>query len=94
MEGIMETAKEAALVQKFGGGTGFALSNIRPKGAPISTTHGRACGPVAVLRHLSSVSTLVTQGGKRDGANMAVMDAASPGHHGFHHLQDHRGPDS
>ena len=78
MEDIMETAKEAALVQKFGGGTGFALSNIRPKGAPISTTHGRACGPVAVLRHLSSVSTLVTQGGKRDGANMAVMDVHHP----------------
>jgi len=78
MEGIMETAKEAALVQKFGGGTGFALSNIRPKGAPIATTHGKACGPVAVLRHLSSVSTLVTQGGKRDGANMAVMDVHHP----------------
>jgi ribonucleoside-diphosphate reductase alpha chain len=78
MEGIMETAKEAALVQKFGGGTGFALSKIRPKGASISTTHGKACGPVAVLRHLSSVSTLVTQGGKRDGANMAVMDVHHP----------------
>ena len=78
MEGIMEAAKEAAMVQKFGGGTGFSLSGIRPKGAPISTTHGRACGPVAVLRHLSSVSTLVTQGGKRDGANMAVMDVHHP----------------
>ncbi|MBI4298270.1 MAG: vitamin B12-dependent ribonucleotide reductase [Chloroflexi bacterium] len=78
MEGIMETAKEAALVQKFGGGTGFALSTIRPKGAPIATTHGKACGPIAVLRHLSSVSTLVTQGGKRDGANMAVMDVHHP----------------
>jgi ribonucleoside-diphosphate reductase alpha chain len=74
MDGIMTTAKEAAMVQKFGGGTGFALSGIRPKGAAISTTHGKACGPIAVLRHLSSVSTLVTQGGKRDGANMAVMD--------------------
>ena len=29
-------------------------------------------------RHLSSVSTLVTQGGKRDGANMAVMDVHHP----------------
>ena len=78
MEGIMETAKEAALVQKFGGGTGFALSKIRPKGSPITTTHGKACGPIAVLKHLSSVSTLVTQGGKRDGANMAVMDVHHP----------------
>jgi len=78
MAGIMTTAKEAAMVQKFGGGTGFALSSIRPKGSSISTTHGQACGPVAVLRHLSSVSTLVTQGGKRDGANMAVMDVHHP----------------
>jgi len=78
MEGIMTTAKEAAMVQKFGGGTGFALSPIRPKGSGIATTHGKACGPVAVLRHLSSVSTLVTQGGKRDGANMAVMDVHHP----------------
>ncbi len=78
MEGIMGAAHDAAMVQKFGGGTGFALSEIRPKGAPIKTTHGRACGPIAVLRHLSSVSTLVTQGGKRDGANMAVMDVHHP----------------
>ncbi len=78
MDGIMTTAKEAAMVQKYGGGTGFALSPIRPKGAGISTTHGKACGPVAVLNHLSSVSTLVTQGGKRDGANMAVMDVHHP----------------
>ncbi len=78
MEGIMGAAHDAAMVQKFGGGTGFALSEIRPKGAPIKTTHGKACGPIAVLRHLSSVSTLVTQGGKRDGANMAVMDVHHP----------------
>lgn len=78
MDGIMDAAKDTALVQKFGGGTGFALSEIRPKGARIRTTHGKACGPVAVLRHLSSVSTLVTQGGKRDGANMAVMDIHHP----------------
>ena len=78
MDGIMTTAKEMAMVQKFGGGTGFALSPIRPKDSSISTTHGKACGPIAVLRHLSSVSKLVTQGGKRDGANMAVMDVHHP----------------
>ena len=91
MEGIMETAKETAMVQKFGGGTGFALSKIRPKGANISTTHGRACGPVAVLRHLSSVSTLVTQGGKRDGANMAVMDVHHPDIMDFITCKTHEG---
>ena len=78
MQGIMGAAHDAAMVQKFGGGTGFALSELRPKGTPIATTHGKACGPISVLRHLSSVSTLVTQGGKRDGANMAVMDVHHP----------------
>ena len=78
MDGIMTTAKETAMVQKYGGGTGFALSSIRPKGSTIQTTHGQACGPIEVLRHLSSVSKLVTQGGKRDGANMAVMDIHHP----------------
>ncbi len=78
MEGIMKAAHDAAMVQKYGGGTGFSLSEIRRKGAPISSTHGKACGPIAVLRLLSSVSTLVTQGGKRDGANMAVMNVHHP----------------
>ena len=78
MEGIMKAASDAAMVQKFGGGTGFALSKLRPKGASIKTTHGKACGPVAVLKVLSSVSSMVTQGGKRDGANMAVMSVYHP----------------
>ena len=78
MEDIMRTATDIAMVQKYGGGTGLALSNLRPKVAQIRTTHGKACGPIAVLRHLSSVSTMITQGGKRDGANMAVMDVHHP----------------
>lgn len=43
MEGIMKAATDAAMVQKFGGGTGFALSKLRPKGDKITTTHGQAC---------------------------------------------------
>ena len=35
MEGIMKAATDTAMVQKFGGGTGFSLSNIRPKGDRI-----------------------------------------------------------
>ena len=78
MEGIMKAATDAAMVQKFGGGTGFSLSNIRPKDSPISTTHGKACGPIEVLKTLSRVSSMITQGGKRDGANMAVMSVYHP----------------
>tara|TARA_R110000824_G_scaffold264523_1_gene453355 strand:- start:790 stop:2625 length:1836 start_codon:yes stop_codon:yes gene_type:complete len=78
MEGIMQAATDTAMVQKFGGGTGFALSNIRPRGERIKTTHGIACGPIEVLKTLSRVSSMITQGGKRDGANMAVMSVYHP----------------
>lgn len=78
MEGIAKASHDQAMVQKFGGGTGFSLSELRPKNSPISTTHGKACGPVETLRYLSATSRLVTQGGKRDGANMAVMNVHHP----------------
>ena len=78
MEGIMKACSDTAMVQKFGGGTGFSLSKIRPKGSPIKTTHGVACGPIEVLKTLSRVSSMITQGGKRDGANMAVMSVYHP----------------
>ena len=78
MEAIMSAATNSAMVQKFGGGTGFALSKIRPKGSSINTTHGKACGPIEVLKTLSRVSSMITQGGKRDGANMAVMSVYHP----------------
>jgi len=78
MQGIMKSATDAAMVQKFGGGTGFALSKIRPRGSRIDTTHGKACGPIEVLKTLSRISSMITQGGKRDGANMAVMSVYHP----------------
>ena len=78
MQDIMKTATDAAMVQKYGGGTGFSLSNIRPKGDPINTTQGKAWGPIEVLKTLSRVSSMITQGGKRDGANMAVMSVYHP----------------
>ncbi len=78
MEGIMKASHDAAMVQKFGGGTGFSLSKLRPRGAKIQSTHGIACGPIEVLKTLSRVSSMITQGGKRDGANMAVMSIYHP----------------
>ena len=78
MEGIMKAATDTAMVQKFGGGTGFSLSKIRPRGTKIKSTHGIACGPIEVLKTLSRVSSMITQGGKRDGANMAVMSVYHP----------------
>ena len=88
LESIMSTAQAAAMVQKLGGGTGFALSRLRGAGEPIASTHGAACGPVSVLRHYDDVSRLVTQGGKREGANMGVLRVDHPDIRDFIHAKD------
>ena len=88
LESIMATAEAAAMVQKFGGGTGFAFSRLRGVGEPIASTHGAACGPVSVLRHYDDVSRLVTQGGKRDGANMGILRVDHPDIEQFIHAKD------
>ena len=88
LDSIMSTAQAAAMVQKWGGGTGFDFSSLRAEGEPIATTHGAACGPVSVLRHYDDVSRLVTQGGKRDGANMGILRIDHPDVRRFIHAKD------
>ena len=87
LDSIMSTAQAAAMVQKWGGGTGFDFSSLRAEGEPIATTHGAACGPVSVLRHYDDVSRLVTQGGKRDGANMGILRIDHPDVRHFIHAK-------
>ena len=88
LESIMATAEATAMVQKYGGGTGFSFSRLRARGESIRTTHGAACGPVSVLRHYDDVSRLVTQGGKRDGANMGILRVDHPDVREFIHAKD------
>lgn len=78
MESIMKTAGNMAFILKFGGGTGFSFSNIRRQNYPIATTHGKSCGALGVLKFYNSVSDLVTQGGKRRGANMGILRVDHP----------------
>ena len=88
LESIMSTAEATAMVQKYGGGTGFSFSRLRGAGEAIATTHGAACGPVSVLQHYDDVSRLVTQGGKRDGANMGILRVDHPDIRAFIHAKD------
>ena len=78
MESIMKTAYDAALVEKWGGGIGFGLSDIRPKNDKISTTHGKALGPLGVMRIYSKIGNEITQGSFRLGAHMAMLSADHP----------------
>ena len=53
MESIMQAATTSAMIQKYGGGIGYSFSKLRSRGRGISTTHGKACGSVSVLKMLS-----------------------------------------
>lgn len=75
---IMETARQIALVQRAGGGTGVDLSSLRPSGSIVRSSGGTTEGPLSFLRMLSGVTNAIQQGAFRRGANMGMMRIDHP----------------
>lgn len=69
---IFDKVKLGALTHQKGGGIGYDVSQLRPKGSPTSND-AIASGAISFLDVFNSQTATILQGGRR-GANMGVMN--------------------
>ncbi len=75
---ILDAVKKTGVIHKSGGGTGFNFGRIRPADYFVSTTYGKASGPLSFIGIFNEVTRAVNQGGFRRGANMGILPVHHP----------------
>jgi len=77
LENIYESLGEDAVISKMGGGVGFDISKLRPKGDSLSRG-GESSGVVSFLRIFDQSAKTIMTGGQRRSAHIALLDITHP----------------
>ncbi|MEM5793152.1 MAG: adenosylcobalamin-dependent ribonucleoside-diphosphate reductase [Candidatus Aenigmatarchaeota archaeon] len=78
VESIFTTLKNAALIQKSGGGVGYNFSSIRPKDDPVQNIPNIAAGPLFFIHAFETSLKGIKQGMKRYSTNMGILRVDHP----------------
>ena len=77
LESIYDSLKEDATISKVGGGVGFDISKLRPRGAKLSQG-GESSGAISFLRIFDQSAKTIMTGGQRRSAHIALLDISHP----------------
>ncbi len=78
LDSVMKLARDIAVIQKKGGGTGVNFSTLRPKGDTVGSFNGVASGPTSFLNMIDKMGDSIKQGSFRRSTNMGILNINHP----------------